>query len=162
MGKRLVLLSLWIDFIVLDEVDDGGASVGVKSKNLLPYGRDQVGLCRRLLFHLDHRVVECLNEHAGWYDGPLGSELGQCVSRDVVVPGDMVELQTIKLGFELPDLPAVGIHLLLDALPIFIHLLYDDFGVAISQQALDAEFNSDPETVDESFILSSVVGSLEK
>ena len=103
-----------------------------------------------------------MNEHAGWYDGPLGPELGRNVRHHVVVPGDMVELQTIKLGFELPDLPAVGIHLLLDAHPIFIHLLYDDFGVAISQQALDAEFNSDPETVDESFILSSVVGSLEK
>ena len=69
--KLLVLLSLWVDFVVLDEVDDGGASVGVKSKNLLPYGRDQVGLCRRFLFHLDRRAVECLNKYAGRYDGLL-------------------------------------------------------------------------------------------
>jgi hypothetical protein len=41
-------------------------------------------------------------------------------------------------------------------------LLYDDFGVTISQQALDAECNSDPKTVDESFVLGSVVGGLEK
>ena len=74
----------------------------------------------------------------------------------------MVELQTVKLGFELPDLPAVGIHLLLGALPVFVDLLYDDFGVTISQQTLDAECNGDPETVNESFVLSSVVGSLEK
>ena len=74
----------------------------------------------------------------------------------------MVELQTIKLSFELPDLPAVGIHLLLGALPIFVDLLYDDFGVTIGQQTLDAECDGDPETVNESFVLGSVVGSLEK
>ena len=71
-----MLLSLWIAFVVLDEVKDWGVPVGVKSQDLLPYGRDQVGLCRRFLFHLDHRAIECLNEHAGWYDGSLGSELG--------------------------------------------------------------------------------------
>ena len=128
----------------------------------MPYGRDQVGLCRRLLFHLDRMVVECLNLHAGWYDGPLGSKLGQNIGRHVVVPRDVVKLQTIKLGFELPDLLTVCVHLLLGALPVLVDLLYDDFGVAISQQTLDAKRDSDPKTVDESFVLSSVVGSLEK
>ena len=103
-----------------------------------------------------------MNEHAGWYDGLLGSKLGQNISRHVVVPGDVVELQTIKLGFELPDLPTVGVHLLLCALPVLVDLLFDDFGVTIGQQTLDAECDSDPEIVDESFVLSSVVGSLEK
>ena len=101
-----------------------------------------------------------MNEHAGWYDGSLGSELGQNASCHIVVPRGMVELQTIELGFELPDLPAVGIHLLLGALPVFVDLLYDDFGVTISQQMLDAECNGDPKTVNESFVLSSVVGGL--
>ena len=114
------------------------------------------------LFHLDRRAVECLNKYAGWYDGPLGSELGLNICRHIVIPGDVVELQTIKLGFELPDLLAVGIHLLLGTLPVLVDLLYNDFGVAISQQMLDAECDSDPDTVDESFVLNSVVGSLEK
>ena len=103
-----------------------------------------------------------MNEHDGWYDGPLGSELGLSVSRHVVIPGGVVELQTIELSFELSDLPAVGIHLLLGALPVLVDLLYDDFGVTISQQAFNAECNSDPETVDEGLILNNVVGSLEK
>ena len=29
--ELLVLLSLWVDFVVPDEVDDGGALVGAKS-----------------------------------------------------------------------------------------------------------------------------------
>ena len=74
--KLLVLLSLWIAFIVLDEVNDWGALVSVKSQDLLPYGRDQVGLCGRFLFNLHYRAVECLNEYAGWYNGSLGSKLG--------------------------------------------------------------------------------------
>ena len=160
--ELLMLLSLWVAFVVLDEVDDGGAPVGVKSQNLLLYGRDQVGLCERFLFHLDRGAVECLDEHAGWYDGLLGSELGQSVSRHVVVLGDVVEFQTIELSFELPDLPAVGIHLLLGALLVFVDLLYDDFGVTISQQMLDVECDSDSEIMDESFVLGSVVGSLEE
>ena len=103
-----------------------------------------------------------MNEHAEWYDGSLGSKFGQSVNRHIVVPGDVVELQAVKLGVELPDLPAVGVHLLLGAFPVFVDLLYDDFGVTISQQALDAECDGDPETVNKSFILGSVVGSLEK
>ena len=110
--KLLVLLSLWVAFVVLDEVDDGGAPVGVKSQDPLPHGRDQVRLCWRFLFHLDRRAVECLNEHAGWYDGLIGSELGENVRRHVVVPRDVMELQAIEFSFELPDLPAVGICLL--------------------------------------------------
>ena len=121
---------------------------------------EQVGLCRRFLFHLDSRAVECLNEHTGWYDGPLGSELGQDISRHVVVSGDVVEFQTIELGFEPPDLPAIGVQLFLGALLVLVDLLYDDFGVTISQQTLDAECNGDPKTVNESFVLSSVVGGL--
>ena len=61
----------------------------------------------------------------------LGSELGQDVCRNVVVPRDVMELQAIEFSFELPDLPAVGIHLFLGALPILVDLLYDDFGVAV-------------------------------
>ena len=122
-----MFLSFWVAFVVFDEVDDWGAPVGIEGQDLLPYGRDQVGLCGRFHFHLDRRVVECLNEYAGWYDGPLGSELGQHISRHIVVPGVVVELQTIELSFKLSDLPAVGVHLLLGAFPVLVDLLYDDF-----------------------------------
>ena len=34
--KLLVLLSFWVAFVILDEVDNGRAPVGVESQNLLP------------------------------------------------------------------------------------------------------------------------------
>ena len=103
-----------------------------------------------------------MNKHAGWYDGRLGSKLGQNISRHIVVPRDVVELQTVKHGFELPDFPAVSVHFLLGALPVLVDLLYNEFGVTISQQMLDAECDSDPYTMNKSFVLGSIVGSLEK
>ena len=41
--KLLVLLSFWVAFVVLDEVDNGLPLVGVDSQNLLPYGRTKSG-----------------------------------------------------------------------------------------------------------------------
>ena len=73
----------------------------------------------------------------------------------------MVELQTIGLSFVLPDLPAVGIHLLLGALPVLVDLLYDDFGVALGEKPLDAEGGGDPEIVDEGLVLGCIVSGLE-
>ena len=90
--KILELLFFWLAFVVLDEVDNGGALIGVESQNLLPYGQDHVGLCGRFLFNLHCRAVECSNEHAGWYNGSLGSELGQNVCRNIIVPGDVMEI----------------------------------------------------------------------
>ena len=86
-----------------------------------------------------------MNEHAGWYYGSLGSELGQNIYYHIVVPRDVVELQAIEFGFKIPYLPAIGVHLLLGALPVFVDLLYDEFGVTISQQTLDAKCDSDPQ-----------------
>jgi hypothetical protein len=37
------------------------------------------------------------------------------------------------VGLELVDLVAVGVHLLLGAVPILVDLLNDDFGVAIRE-----------------------------
>jgi len=74
----------------------------------------------------------------------------------------IVELQAVEFTFELPDLPAIGIHLLLGALLVFVDLLYDDFGVTIGQQTLDAECGDDPEAVHEGLVLGSIIGGLEE
>ena len=66
------------------------------------------------------------------------------------------------MGLELAYLLAVGVHLLLSAVPILVALLDDDFGDTIDEEPFDAEGGSDPETVDESLVLSRVVGGLEE
>ena len=66
------------------------------------------------------------------------------------------------MGLELSYLLAVGVHLFLGALPVLIDLLYDNLGVAVGEESLNAEGSGDPEAVDEGFVLSYVVSSLEE
>ena len=73
----------------------------------------------------------------------------------------MVELEAVELGLKLADFIAVGIHLFLCALPILVDLLYDNFGVAISEQALDDECGGDLETICEGVVFGGVVCFLE-
>ena len=44
-----------------------------------------------------------------------------------------MKFQAIEVGLELADLLAVGVHILLGAVPILVDLLEDDFGVAIRE-----------------------------
>ena len=66
------------------------------------------------------------------------------------------------MGLELAYLLVVGVHLLLGAIPVFVDLLDDDFGVSIGEEPLDAEGGRDPETVDEGLVLGRIVGGLEE
>ena len=66
------------------------------------------------------------------------------------------------MGLKLAYLLAVGIHLLLGALPVLVDLLDDDFGVAVGKEPLDVEGGRDPETVDEGLVLGRVVCGLEE
>ena len=87
---------------------------------------------------------------------PKGRQL-QCCH-----PWDVMELEAIEFNFHFADLPTVGVHRLLGALPVLIYLLYDDFVVAEGEQALDAKPDGDPETMYDSLVLGSVVSSLEE
>ena len=66
------------------------------------------------------------------------------------------------MGLELAYQLAVGVHLLLIAVPIHVDLLDDDFGVTIGEEPLDAKGGSDPETVDQGLVFGCIVGSLEE
>ena len=43
------------------------------------------------------------------------------------------EIPDVKVGLELADLLAVGVHLLLSVVSILVDLLDDDFGVAVGE-----------------------------
>ena len=73
-----------------------------------------------------------------------------------------MKLQAVEVSLELTYLLAMGIHLLLGALPVLVDLLNDDFGVAVSEEPLDAKGGSDPETVDQGLVFGCIVGSLEE
>ena len=54
----------------------------------------------------------------------------------------MVEFLAEEVGLELMYLLAVGIHVLLSAVPILVDLLDDDFGVTVGEEPLDAKGGS--------------------
>ena len=72
-----------------------------------------------------------------------------------------MEFEAVELGLELAYLLAVGVHLLLKALLVLVYLLYDDLGVAIGKESLDAKESRDPETMNESLVLCCIVGGFE-
>ena len=73
-----------------------------------------------------------------------------------------MELIPIEVAFELAHLCIVGINRFLRAVPSLVNLLYDDLGVAVGKEPLDAEGGRDPETVDEGLVLGRVVCGLKE
>ena len=73
-----------------------------------------------------------------------------------------MEFKDVEVELELVYLPAVGVHPLLGALPVLVDLLYDDLGVAIGKESLDAKESSDPETMNEGLVLCCIVGGFEE
>ena len=67
----------------------------------------------------------------GWFRHR--AQLGEYIGYHVVVPKDVMEFQAVEVGLELANLLALGIHLLLGAVPILVDLLDDVFGVAIRE-----------------------------
>jgi hypothetical protein len=45
----------------------------------------------------------------------------------------VLELDPLEVAFEFTNLSVVGIHRILDTVPLFVDLLDDDFGIAKSQ-----------------------------
>ena len=74
----------------------------------------------------------------------------------------MVELEALEFSLQFSDLLAIGVHLLLGALPVHVYLLYDDFGATVGEQALDTKHDSYLEAVYESLVLGSIVCGFEK
>jgi Tfp pilus assembly pilus retraction ATPase PilT len=75
--------------------------------------------------------VKFVNEDTRWYLSASRSKLREDVRCNVVVVDDVVELETIKLVLELADFLAVGVHVLLVAVPGLVDLVDDHCGVAV-------------------------------
>jgi hypothetical protein len=75
--------------------------------------------------------VKLVDEDSDGYFCASRTEVRQDVRCNVVVMDDVVELKTIELILELADFQAVGIHVLLVALPRLVELVDDHCGVVI-------------------------------
>jgi hypothetical protein len=90
----------------------------------------------------------------------LGSQLGENVGCHAVVARDVVELYTFEVILKLAHLSTVGIHRVLLNVAGHVDLVNDDLGVALSDESLDSERNSDAQPMDQGFVLGAVVGCL--
>jgi hypothetical protein len=65
----------------------------------------------------------------------------------IIGPNDVMVLDTVELAFKLPLLDAVGVHLLVAAVPIFVELINHERGVAVHHEAFNAELYGYTETM---------------
>jgi hypothetical protein len=75
--------------------------------------------------------MKLMDEDTRWYLSASRAKLRQDVLCNVVVADDVVELKTIELVLDLADFYAVGVHVLLVAVPGFVDLVDNHCGVAV-------------------------------
>jgi hypothetical protein len=75
--------------------------------------------------------VKLVDEDTRWYLSASRTKLRQDVRCNIVVADDVMELETVELVFELANFYAVGVHVLLVAIPGLVNLVDDHFRVVI-------------------------------
>jgi hypothetical protein len=85
----------------------------------------------------------------------------QLIRSLVLAPGDVVELEPVELVFQAPNLIAVGLHLRVAAVGVLHDLVDDELRVTTSVEASDPYLDGDPQLVDQSLVLSHIVGRRE-
>jgi hypothetical protein len=77
--------------------------------------------------------VKLVDEDTRWYLSASRTKLRQDVRCNIVVADDVMELETVELVLELADFLAVGVHVLLVAVPGLVDLVDDHCGVAVDE-----------------------------
>jgi hypothetical protein len=68
-----------------------------------------------------------------------------------------VQLEAVELALQIPYGLAICCHLRVNAVLVLHDLSHDQFRVAPDLETLDPELDSDPETVDQGFVLGGFV-----
>jgi hypothetical protein len=71
--------------------------------------------------------VKLVDEDTRWYLSASRTKLRQDVRCNVVVADDVMELEAVEFVLELADFQAVGIHVLLVAIPRLVDLIDDHY-----------------------------------
>jgi hypothetical protein len=75
--------------------------------------------------------MKLVDEDTRWYLSASRTKLRQDVCCNIVVMDDVMEPETIELVLELVDFQAVGVHVLLVAVPRLVDLVHDHCGLAV-------------------------------
>jgi hypothetical protein len=130
MDDLLGLVLVRGDFLLADVVDEGLSSFHVYHHDLLVSLRRcwVSGRGRRLR---DGWRVKLVAEDSHCYLCASKAKLRQDVRCDVVVADDVMELETIEFVLKLANFQAVGVHVLLVAIPRLVDLVDDHCRVVI-------------------------------
>jgi hypothetical protein len=96
-------------------------------------------------------------EDTVWNWAATGCRFRKHIGRFIVVVQHVVQLEAVEFAFQISYGLAICCHLRVNAVLVLHDLSHDQFRVTPDLGMLDPELNSDPETVDQDFILGSVV-----
>jgi hypothetical protein len=142
-------------------LEDGETSVGI----LKVYFRWLVDchdlgprLFRWLLALFSHgRLMLIAREDAVWNRAATGCRFHKHIDRFIVVAQHVVQLEAMEFALQISYRLAISCHLRVNAILVFHDLSHDQFRVTPDLETLDPEFDSDPEIVDQGFVLGGVV-----
>jgi hypothetical protein len=86
-----------------------------------------------------------LDENTSQNQCSLGTQLGEDVGSNIVVAWNILEFDSLEVAIEFLDLNAVRVHCVFDTISLFIDMFYDNLGITIGKQLLDAQGHSDAE-----------------
>jgi hypothetical protein len=126
LGQVLVRGNL----LLTEVVDEGLAPVHIDHHDLLA-SRGMCWISGRWRRLRDRWSVMLMDEDTRWYLSASRTKLRRDVRCNVVVADDVVELETVEFVLELVDFYAVGVHVLLVAIPRLVDLVDHHCGVVV-------------------------------
>jgi hypothetical protein len=114
-----------------------------------------------LLLEPDWWLEQVLRGHdrRGWFMAQ--PELGKAINCLIVSLKDMVELETVELFLQLPNLLPVCSHVGVTTIRLSHNLIDNELSVSMDIKPLNPKFSGDVQTVDQCLILPHNVGGME-
>jgi hypothetical protein len=88
---------------------------------------------------------------------PLGRHLGKRIGVVVVLPGDVMQLDSLEFALQFAHLLEIGVHKGAFAVGLLHDLVYHQLGVSVGVEPGCFELNGNMEAVDKALVFSHVV-----
>jgi hypothetical protein len=118
-----------------------------------------VGLLNRPSFN--GRLMKIPRENVEWNHGPVRRDFCEFIGSLIIFARDVVEFEAVEFALKASHLIAVGFHLGIVIVRVLHDLVNHELGITTNIEVSDPEFDGDAQPVNESPILSYIVGGSE-